>query len=154
MTIRRYYELSLFVPFAVPLLMAVAGFGFGSAPGPFEPELRSFQFGTALLALPYLGLVCFARSRMRGMGEPEIVKLSLHAPFLFAGAAWIFLLPLLTGGALVQGVSVDAGGLALTVSAVALVAFFVAAGYVALVDGALCLLYRAGPVRRETASGA
>ena len=43
MTIRRYYELSLFVPLAVPLLMALAGFGFGSEPGPWEPEFRSFQ---------------------------------------------------------------------------------------------------------------
>ena len=149
MTIRRYYELSLFVPLAVPLLMALLGFGFGSEPGPFEPEFRSFQFGTAVLAVPYLGLAWFARRWMRGMSEPEIVKLSLEAPFLFAIVVWLCLLPVVVGAMFSGNSSVtEVGGM---VAGVGLVALVVAGAYVVLIDGTLFLLYRAGLVRRETA---
>jgi hypothetical protein len=150
MTIRRYYELSMFAPLAVPLLMALAGFGFGSEPGPFEPEFRSFQFGTAMLALPYLGLVYFARRRMRGMSEPEIVKLTLQAPFLFAIVVWLCLLPILVGAVFSGNSSpLEVGTM---IAAVGLIAFVFAGAYVVLVDGVLYMLYRAGLVRRETAA--
>ena len=147
MTMRRYFELSLFVPLAVPLLMALLGFGFGSEPGAFEPEFRSFQFGTAVLALPYLGLVYYARRRMRAMSEPEIVKLSLEAPFLFAIVVWLCLLPILIGALFSGSSSIsEVGGM---IAGVGLVALVVAGAYVALIDGTLFLLYRAGVVRRE-----
>lgn len=149
MTIRRYFELSVFVPLAVPLLLAVAGFGFGSEPGAFEPEIRSFQFGTALLALPYLGLVWWARGRMRTMSEPEIVKLSLAAPFLFAGLVGLCFLTIPIASAFTGGSSLGETGA--MVVGVAFVALVVAAGYVVLIDGVLYLLYRARLVRRETA---
>lgn len=149
MTMRRYFELSLFVPLAVPLLMALLGFGFGSEPGPFEPEFRSFQFGTAVLALPYLGLVVYARRRMRAMSEPEIVKLSLEAPFLFAIVVWLCLLPILVGAMFSGNSSIsEVGGM---IAGVGFIALVVAGAYVALIDGTLFLLYRAGLVRRETA---
>ena len=83
------------------------------------------------------------------MSEPAMAKLSLEAPFLFTGALWIFLLPVMAGGALVHGASV--AGVPSMVFAVGLVAFCIAAAYVALIDGVLYLLYRAGLVRRETA---
>lgn len=150
MTMRRYFELSLFVPLAVPVLLALLGFGFGSEPGAFEPEIRSFQFGTALLALPYLGLVAWARRRMRGMSEREMVKLSLEAPFLFAGAACLFML-LLTMGTVLAGRS-SLSGVAGMVAGVGLVALAVAGAYVALIDGVLFGLLRAGLVRREAAA--
>jgi hypothetical protein len=132
--------------------MALAGFGFGSEPGPFEPEFRSFQFGTAMLALPYLGLVYFARRRMRRMSEPEIVKLSLQAPFMFAVVVWLCLLPILVGAVFSGNSSLLEVGM--MVGGVGLVAFVFAGAYVVLVDGVLYLLYllyRAGLVWRETA---
>ena len=148
MTIRRYFELSLFVPLAVPLLMALLGFGFGSEPGPFEPEFRSFQFGTAVLAVPYLGLAYYARRRMRRMSEREIVKLSLEAPLLFAIVVWICLLPILIGVMFSGNSSIsEVAGM---IAGVGLIALVVAGAYVALIDGVLFLLYRAGLVRRET----
>lgn len=150
MTIRRCYELSVFVPLAVPLLMALAAFGFGSEPGPFEPEFRSFQFGTAVLAPPHLARVYFARRRMRGMSEPEIVKLSLQAPFLFAVVVWLCLLPILIGAVFSGNSSLLEVGT--MIAAVGLIAFVIAGAYVVLVDGVLYLLYRAGLVRSETAA--
>ncbi|HEU0076890.1 MAG TPA: hypothetical protein VFQ76_04520 [Longimicrobiaceae bacterium] len=148
MTIRRYFELSLFVPLAVPLLLALLGFGFGSEPGAFEPEFRSFQFGTAVLAVPYLGLAYYARRRMRRMSEPEIVKLSLEAPFLFAIVVWLCLLPILIGTMFSGNSSISQ--VAGMVAGVGLIALVVAGAYVVLIDGVLFVLYRAGLVRRET----
>lgn len=131
MTIRRYFELSLFAPLAVPLLLAVAGLGFGSEPGAYEPEIRSFQFGTALLAVPYLGLAWWARRRMRRMGEPEIVKLSLEAPFLFAGVVCVFMSLVVMGNVLIGRASASqVGGMVVGVGMIAL-AFAVV--YVALI---------------------
>lgn len=130
MTIRRFYELSLFVPVVVPLLMALAT-----------------DFGTALLAVPYLGLVYLARWRMRRMSEPEMVKLSLRAPFLFAGLACLCFLTGLGGSAFTGSSSVlvvDGGKL--LGGGVALLA---AAEYVLLVDGVLFVCYLAKLVRRE-----
>jgi hypothetical protein len=152
MTMRRYFELSLFVPLAVPLLTALLGFGFGSEPGPFEPEFRSFQFGTAVLALPYLGLVYWARRRMRAMSEPEIVKLSLEAPFLFGGVVVLCFAPIVIGAIFTGNSSIpEVAGQA---AGVGLVALVIAGAYVALIDGTLFLLYRAGVVRREAAAEA
>lgn len=152
MTMRRYFELSLFVPLAVPLLMALLGFGFGSEPGAWEPEFRSFQFGTAVLALPYLGLVYYARRRMRAMSEPEIVKLSLEAPFLFAGVVCLCFAPVVVGAMFTGNSSIsEVAGQAVGVGFIALV---VAGAYVALIDGTLFLLYRTGVVRRESAAEA
>lgn len=137
MTIRRFYELSLFVPLAVPLLMALAGLVYHSS-----------QLATALLAVPYLGLVYIARRRMRRMSEPELVKLSLRASVLFVGLACLCFLPIL-GGSAFAGWSVLENDRMLGAS-VALVA---AAEYVLLVDGVLCLCYLARLVRRETRIG-
>ncbi len=123
MTIRRFYELSLFVPFVVPLLMALTS-----------------EFGTALLAVPYLGLVYLARRRMRRMSEPEMVKLSLRAALLFVGLACLCLVA--GGGALPRASSADK----LLGAGVALIA---AAEYVLLVDGVLFVCYVARLVRRE-----
>lgn len=129
MTIRRFYELSLFVPLAVPLLMA----------------LDSSRFGVAMLAVPYLGLVYFARRKMRRMSEPELVKGSLRASFLFAGLACFCFSPILvsaftgSSSALEAGRNLQGVGLALAG----------ATEYVLLVDSVMLVCFLARLVRLE-----
>lgn len=136
MTIRRYYELSLLVPLAVPLLMAVAGLVYRSSP-----------LATVLLAVPYLALVYIARWRMRRMSEPELVKLSLRATVLLVGLACLCFLPVLGGSAFTGGWSVLENDRILGAG----VGLLAAAEYVLLVDGVLCVCYVARLVRRERA---
>lgn len=146
MTIRRFYQISLLVPILVLLSMAMAGFDFRGVSGLFEPA--SPRSDTALLGVPYLGLVYFALRRMRRISEPEIVMLSLQAPFVFAGLACLWSLPVVGVNALTGGSSVlEAGGMLLGVGLLALLA---AAEYVLLANGVLFLCCKARLVRHET----
>lgn len=150
MTIRRYYEISLFVPVVV-LPMVAADFVFGGGPGPVEPAYRSYGFGTALLAVPYLGLVYFGRGRMRRMSEPELVKLSLRVVLLFACLAGLMFLAMLGGSAFTGDPSVlQVDGDKLLGVGVALVA---AAEYVLVVDFVLLVCYLVRLVRHERPVG-
>lgn len=148
MTIRRFYHLSLFIPILLPWLMKLAGFGYDSGWELLEPVYRQSRYGTALLAVPYLGMAYLACRRMRRTSESEIVRASLRAPFLFAGLACLGFLPIVGGSALTGGSSVlEAGGVLLEVGVLALMR---AAGYVLLVNGVLFLGCQARLVRLET----
>ena len=147
MTIRRFYQLSLFLPILLPLLVDPGEFGFSYRPGLFEPAYHSPRFDALLLGVPYLGLVYFALRRMRTASEPELVKRSLRAPFLFAGLTCLAFLPVAAGSALTGASSVlEAGGALLGVG---LLALFRAAGYALLVNGVLFLACNARLVRLE-----
>lgn len=150
MTIRRFYEISLFVPVVV-LLGVAADFLFGGGPGPVEPAYPSSGFGTALLVVPYLGLVYFARPGMRRVSEPELVKLSLRAALLFAGLAGLVFLAMPAGSAFSGGPPVlRVDGDEFLGAGVALVA---AGEYVLLVDFVLLVCYLARLVRHERPVG-
>lgn len=109
---------------------------------------RSSPPAAVLFAVPYLGLVYFARRRMRRMSEPELVKLSFRVSALFVGLACLCILPVLGG-------SVSNGGWSALNDRIlgVFVALLGAAEYVLLADGVLCVCYLARLVRRETAVG-
>lgn len=150
MTIRRYYELSLFVPVVVLLVLA-ADFVFSGGPGPVDPAYRSYAFVTALLVVPYLGLVCLARRRMRGVSEAELVKLSLRVVLLFGGLACLLALATLAASAFTWGASILQANVGRLLGAGA--ALVAAAEYVLLVDAVLLVCYLARLVRNETRVG-
>lgn len=150
MTIRRYYELSLFVPVVV-LLVVAADFVFAGGPGPVEPAYRSSGFGMALLVVPYLGLVYLARRRMRRVSEPELVKLSLRAALLFGGLACLLVLATLAGSAFTGGASILQANVGKLLGLGA--ALVAAAECVLLADFVLLVCYLARLVRHERPVG-
>jgi hypothetical protein len=147
MTIRRFYQMSLFLPLFLPLLVEPGAFVFGTRPGLIGLADLSPRYDAVLLAVSYLGLVYFACRWMRTMSEPEMVKLSLRAPLLFAGLTCLAFLPIMAGRAFTGASSVpEAGGALLGVG---LLALFRAAGYTLLVNGVLFLSCNARLVRLE-----
>ncbi len=147
MTIRRFYQLSLFLPILLPLLVEPGAFVFGNRSAMFEPPYDSPRYDAVLLAVSYLGLVYFACRWMRTMSEPEMAKLSLKAPFVFAGLTCLSFLPLMAVQGITGATSVlDVGGV---LFGIGLLALLRAASYVLLVDGVLFLCCRARLVRLE-----
>lgn len=81
-----YYRFMVWVPLALPLLVALLAHGFGIPDGPLHEPVEVLLYSLLYGGLPYLCLAIWATFRIDHRPEPEIRRLALFAPLLMLAA--------------------------------------------------------------------